>query len=661
MSYLSEITWRRGLTLLVIVLAALTAGTWVTMQWTTIRLVHEDARGNARDWAYFLAANVSDLKEIAAGELPSVTSTAFLDAARKSRQVFRYVIYNRRGYSQFVADSRQIGSVDMSELSAEAARAVNTHQTVIDTAESNTPDTPEYFARAYVPVVVDGEAVGVVAAFVDETDQRALFQSTFLIAVVALSGLTALAFAIPAIAWYRRTREKQHSDRRIRYLAHHDALTGLTNRARLIERLENILTMLPPLGTQLAVHFIDLDHFKDVNDSLGHDCGDFLLKNVAARLRNVVRVDDVVARLGGDEFVVLQSHVTSKIQAQHFAERIIAALSQPLHFGQHQLRVEVTIGIAMAPQDGNTAERVLKSADLALYTGKSAGRHCAHFFTPEMDDALRERLSLEKLLRDAAATGHFELYYQPVFEKGGTRLVGYETLLRLPAPDGSLILPDRFIVLAEEMRLIDRIGAWVLNQACRTAVTWPSDLTIAVNLSPAQFESGDIVGTVAGALKETGLAPSRLELEIVEKLLLDSSESTMRQLHALKELGVSIVMDDFGTGYSSLAYLWKFPFDKIKIDRSFIQHLANSGSREVETVIKTIIALGRELHMRVTVEGVETRPQADFLESVDADQLQGFFFGQPMPATDLAPNRLLEIREGPPLLPAPANLLKAVG
>jgi diguanylate cyclase (GGDEF)-like protein len=661
MSYLSEITWRRGLTLLVIVLAALMAGTWVTMQWTTVRLVHEDARGNARDWAYFLAANVSDLKEIAAGELPSVTSTAFLDAARKSRQVFRYVIYNRRGYSQFVADRRQIGSVDMSKMSAEAARAVNTRQTVIDTAESNDPDTPEYFARAYVPVIVDGEAVGAVAAFVDETDQRALFQNTFLIAVVALSALTALAFAIPAIAWYRRTREKQHSDRRIRFLAHHDALTGLTNRARLIERLENILVMLPPLGTQLAVHFIDLDHFKDVNDSLGHDCGDFLLKNVAARLRNVVRVDDVVARLGGDEFVVLQSHVTSKVQAQHFAERIIAALSQPLHFGQHQLRVEVTIGIAMAPQDGNTAERVLKSADLALYAGKSAGRHCAHFFTPEMDDALRERLSLEKLLRDATADGHFELYYQPVFEKGGTRLVGYETLLRLPAPDGSLILPERFIALAEEMRLIDRIGAWVLNQACRTAVTWPSDLTVAVNLSPAQFESGDIVETVAGALKASGLVPSRLELEIVEKLLLDSNESTMRQLHALKELGVSIVMDDFGTGYSSLAYLWKFPFDKIKIDRSFIQHLANSGSREVETVIKTIIALGRELHMRVTVEGVETRPQADFLDSVDADQLQGFFFGEPMPAADLAPNRPIEIHNAPPLLPAPANLLKAVG
>jgi len=661
MSYLSDITWRRGVVLLIVVMLALFAGTWVTMRWTTLRLVHDDARANALDWADFLAANVSDLKEIAAGELPSVQSTAFLEAARKSRQVFRYVIFNRRGYSQFVADRHQVGSVDMSELSAQAARAVNSRQTVIDTAEGNDPDTPAYYARAYVPVIVDGQPVGAVAAFVDETEQRSRFERTFLIAVVALSALTALSFGIPAIAWYRRTREKQQSDRRIRYLAHHDALTGLTNRVRLIERLENVLALLPSLGTQLAVHFVDLDHFKDVNDSLGHDCGDFLLRNTAERLRSIVRVDDVVARLGGDEFVVLQAHVVSKVQAQHFADRIISTLSQPLQFGPHQLRVEVTVGIAMAPQDGNTAERVLKSADLALYTGKAAGRHCAHFFAPEMDDALRDRLALEKLIREAAAEGRFELYYQPVFEKGGTRLVGYETLLRLPAPDGSLILPDRFISLAEEMRLIDKIGAWVLNQACRTAMTWPPDLTVAVNLSPAQFASGDIVKTVAGALKASGLPPSRLELEIVEKLLLDSSEATMRQLHALKELGVSIVMDDFGTGYSSLSYLWKFPFDKIKIDRSFIQHLENTGSREVETVVKTIIALGRELNMRVTVEGVETRPQADFLNSVEADQLQGFYFGRPMPASEVAANTVADLRKAPSLIPAPANMRRAVG
>jgi diguanylate cyclase (GGDEF)-like protein len=513
-----------------------------------------------------------------------------------------------------------------------------------------------------VPVIIDGQPVGTVAAFVDETAQRARFRNTFLIAVVTLSGLTALAFGIPAIAWYRRTREKQLSDRRIRYLAHHDTLTGLTNRARLIERLESILLSLPSLGTQIAVHFVDLDHFKDVNDSLGHDCGDFLLKTAAERLRNIVRIDDIVARLGGDEFVVLQSNVTSRDQAQNFADRIIAALREPVHFGQHELNIEVTIGVAMAPLDGDTAERVLKSADLALYSGKSAGRHCAHFFDPQMDDVLRARLSLEKLIRDAAESGHFELYYQPVFDRGGAHLVGYETLLRLPAPDGTLIMPDQFIPVAEEMRLINKIGAWVLNEACRTAAAWPSDLTVAVNLSPAQFEPGTIVETVADALKQSGLAPSQLELEIVEKLLLGNNEHTMQQLHALKDLGVSVVMDDFGTGYSSLSYLWQFPFDKIKIDRSFIQHFEKSGSREVETVVKTIIALGRELHMRVTVEGVETRPQAEFLNSVNADQLQGFYFGHPMRSSEVSAGVLADFHKSiVPALPPSVNKLKAVG
>ncbi len=278
-----------------------------------------------------------------------------------------------------------------------------------------------------------------------------------------------------------------------------------------------------------------------------------------------------------------------------------------------------------------------------------------------MDDALRARLSLEKLIRDAAANDRFELYYQPVFDKGGARLVGYETLLRLPAPDGTLILPDQFIALAEEMRLIDRIGAWVLTEACRTAAAWPAELTVAVNLSPEQFESGSIVETVADALRQSGLAPNRLELEIVEKLVLDNKPHTMQQLHALKDLGIAVVMDDFGTGYSSLSYLWKFPFDKIKIDRSFIQHFDNSGGGGAETVVKTIIALGRELHMRVTVEGVETQSQADFLGSINADQLQGFYFGRPMPASELGSSVLASFRKAHPALQAPSSKLKAAG
>jgi EAL domain-containing protein (putative c-di-GMP-specific phosphodiesterase class I) len=260
-----------------------------------------------------------------------------------------------------------------------------------------------------------------------------------------------------------------------------------------------------------------------------------------------------------------------------------------------------------------------------------------------MDEALRARLTLEKLLRDAVANNRFELHYQPMYEINGNKLIGFEALVRLPGPDGALIPPTTFIPIAEETRLIDRIGQWVLREACQTATTWPNDLTVAVNLSPAEFESGAIVDSVAAALKESGLNPHRLELEITETLLLGNSEKTMHDLQKLKAMGISIVMDDFGTGYSSLSYLWKFPFDKIKIDRSFMESFEKSGGN-VETVVKSIIALGREMHMRVTVEGVETLDQVDFLNKADADQVQGFYFGRPVPAAEVSSDIFADYR-----------------
>jgi len=309
-------------------------------------------------------------------------------------------------------------------------------------------------------------------------------------------------------------------------------------------------------------------------------------------------------------------------------------LGTPSYFKEQEVRPSFTIGVALAPQDGVTAERLLKSADLALYEGKTAGRDCIRFFTPEMDEALQRRIKLEKIIRDAVAHDGLVLHYQPVFEMANKRLVGFEALVRLPAPDGALVPPGDFFPLAAEMHLIDKIGTWVLGEACRTATSWPDDLTVAVNLSPAQFESGSLEDTVANALKTSGLKPHRLELEILESLLLDNTEAVMATLKRLKDIGVSIVMDDFGTGYSSLSYLWKFPFDKIKIDRSFMGSFEKSG-HDVETVVKTIIALGREMNMRVTVEGVETSDQVDFLYDADADQVQGFYFGRPMPASQL--------------------------
>ena len=644
MSYLSDITFRRGLPLFVLALVLLIGGTWMTVRLTTNHLVDQYVQGTAHDWAQFLADNVTDLGEIADGEQPSDASIAFFNATRKSEQVFRYVIFNRSGYSQLVVDRHRIAPVDLSVHSQEAVQAIAQGTPVVDIKESRTPEFPKIYAEAYVPAMINGKAVAVVGAYVDQAEARQVISSTFWIAALILCLVTGFAFTIPAVAWYQRTREKQQADRRIRFLAHHDALTGLANRARLIERLDAALAVPSSVGGQIAVHFIDLDRFKEVNDTLGHDGGDFLLSTVGARLNALTRIEDLVARLGGDEFVVVQTGIGDKVQAEAFARRIVTILSEPVYFKEQEMRATVTVGVAIAPHDGKTSERLLKSADIALYNGKAGGRNCIRFFTPDMDAALQARIRLERLIRDAVANDGFVLHYQPVLEMSGQRLVGFEALVRLPDPDGSLIQPGDFLPVAEDMRCIDRVGAWVLQEACRTAASWADNLTVAVNLSPVQFEGDRIVGDVAAALKASGLAPRRLELEITEHLLLGSDERTMAQLRELKALGVSIVMDDFGTGYSSLSYLWKFPFDKIKIDRSFMEGFAKSG-RDVETVIKTIIALGRELNMRVTVEGVETANQVDFLYDADADQVQGFYFGYPVPATELAAETIKGLRK----------------
>jgi diguanylate cyclase (GGDEF)-like protein/PAS domain S-box-containing protein len=447
------------------------------------------------------------------------------------------------------------------------------------------------------------------------------------------------------VSTFEDITEWRKAQEQIAYMAHHDALTGVANRVQLVEKLQDALTALPARGGKLALHFIDLDRFKNVNDTLGHDGGDSLLKTVAERLRSVVRADDVVARLGGDEFVVVQTGVRDKDQAEEFARRLTNAVTAPMELREQAAIVAtVSIGVALAPAEGTNPERLLKSADLALYRAKGDGRNCVRFFLPEMDSELNMRFKLEKIIRDAVLHERFELHYQPLFEMARRRLIGFEALVRLPAEDGTLIPPLVFIPVAEELRLIDKIGAWVLREACRTAATWPENLTVAVNLSPAQFLAGHVSDIVAAALKDAGLAPHRLELEVTETLLLGNSEAIMSELQTLKAMGVAIVMDDFGTGYSSLSYLWRFPFDKIKIDRSFMQAFDGSG-RDAKTVVRTIIALGRELNMRVTVEGVETVTQAAFLDEVDGDQAQGFFFGRPVPASEVSANILADFQK----------------
>jgi diguanylate cyclase (GGDEF)-like protein/PAS domain S-box-containing protein len=455
--------------------------------------------------------------------------------------------------------------------------------------------------------------------------------------------------------------EWREAQEQIAYMAHHDALTGLANRTLLIEKLSDALDTTGLQHGGVAVHFIDLDRFKSVNDTLGHDGGDFLLKTVAERLREVIRTDDVVARLGGDEFVIVQTGVKNKEQAEGLAQRVIDTVIAPVELREHTIIATVSVGIALAPEDGTNPEGLLKSADLALYRAKAEGRNCVRFFQPEMDAEMQSRCRLEWVIRDAVMYNRFELHYQPLFEMSDRRLIGFEALIRLPTEDGALIPPLEFIPVAEDLRLIGKIGAWVLREACRTATTWPENLIVAVNLSPAQFSVG-FSGVVAATLKETGLAAHRLELEITETLLLGNSQVIMPELHALKAMGVAIVMDDFGTGYSSLSYLWRFPFDKIKIDRSFMQGFEGSN-HDASAVVKTIIAMGRELNMRVTVEGVETAAQAAFLDKIDSDQAQGYFFGRPVPASEVGSHILADFQArhlAPPSVQVPAGKLHPV-
>jgi diguanylate cyclase (GGDEF)-like protein len=647
---LKSSTFKRA-ALVGLVVLLLGVGVGQVLKSTVDYLLYWDATAAAESWAKYVAENVTDIEDIADGQPPSAESMAFLIRTQQIRHVFGFEIINLHGNVQLASDGSKISSIRGAVHSGTAASAAQLGRPIISVKEGTPPLRPSYYSEAYLPVIVDGRSQAIVAAYVDLSEQRDHFRQAFSLATLALCLLIGGAVGIPTTAWYRRTKEKQLADRRIRFLAHHDALTGLANRAQLIEKLGNALAILPLRGGCLAAHFIDLDHFKEVNDTFGHDGGDFLLKTISERLRAVTRAGDIVARLGGDEFVVVQTDIRGKDQAKDFALHLISAVTAPMQLKEQKIVATASVGVALAPADGTDPERLLKSADLALYQSKADGRNCTCFFEPRMDFALQARIALERTLRDAVHNERFVLHYQPLFEVSGQRLIGFEALIRLPAEDGTLIPPMTFIPVAEDLRLIGKIGAWVLREACRTAGNWPEPLTVAVNLSPAQFEGGSISAIVASALRETGLAAYRLELEITETLLLGNSDAVMAELQSLQAMGIAIVMDDFGTGYSSLSYLWRFPFDKIKIDRSFMQGFDASG-RDAETVVKTIIALGRELDMRVTVEGVETAKQAAFLDSADADQVQGFFFGRPVSASEVAAIILKHFQK---LLPAESS------
>ena len=436
-----------------------------------------------------------------------------------------------------------------------------------------------------------------------------------------------------SVALHEDVTQARQAEEQIALLARHDQLTGLPNRRAMAEGFAKMLAR-NARGEEFAVLCLDLDRFKAVNDSFGHAVGDVVLGQVALRLRACVRYTEFVARLGGDEFAVLQCGAPQPVGSTALARRIIAVLTEPFDLGGRSAQIGASIGIAIAPFDGDNPDALPKSADLAMYRAKADGRGILRYFEPQMDASTQARRALEADLRQALAQGQFHLVYQPQLNTNDRTVTGVEALLRWTHPERGNVAPVEFIALAEETGLIVPIGRWVLEQACRDALQWPASVRVAVNASLVQFSQGHVLHDVRAALQKSGLAPGRLEVEITESVLMQDQQQTLALMNDLREMGVELAMDDFGTGYSSLSYLLNFPLHRIKIDRAFIQNVAVSP--DAQAIVRAVTGLGVSLGMAVMAEGIETLAQLKAVRQQGCFEVQGYLFSQPRPAGDIA-------------------------
>ena len=434
------------------------------------------------------------------------------------------------------------------------------------------------------------------------------------------------------VATHEDITEEKRAEERIVHVAHHDALTGLPNRILFAEQLEQALRRVQR-GEQLAVLYVDLDHLKRVNDTLGHPIGDKLLKGMADRLLGCARDIDTVARLSGDEFAIIQPSIDGPSDAAALAIRIREAIRQPIDLDGHQVVVDGSIGISIAPDDGMKLEELLKAADIALYEAKNTGRGTYCFYEIDMNERMQARSKLEQDLRQALANGEFELFYQPIVNVQDNKIRSFEALLRWHHPERGMVAPSEFIPVAEEMGLIIPLGEWVLRTACAEAATWPSEINVSVNVSPLQLTNKNLVGVVVNAITSARIPANRLEIEITETIFFEKTFANISTLKQLHDFGVRFVMDDFGTGYSSLGYLLSFPFSKIKIDRSFITGLTKQN--ESRAIVRAVSDLARNLGMIVTAEGVETNEQLEQIRILGCTEMQGYLFSRPVPAAEI--------------------------
>ena len=603
----------------------------VLSNFVLMTMLREDAESTSTAWVAMLADRNPDVSAMLSGAAPADQTIRALDEASQVGDIYRFRIWDRTGRLLYQSERLPAGSAAAvtPRVYRQVADSVFSGSAYSEVHSGNGLEEVPYFVKSYIPVKRNGAVIGVFEIYRDQTDDKSLYQKCLLITEAIIGLLVLLAGGIPGYIVYRQILNERTAKAEALFQSQHDPLTGVLNRKNLKELVEGALLSGRGSKAGLAALLIDLDRFKDINDSFGHGFGDQVLQAVATRVKFAIRDTDLVARHGGDEFVILQVDCSQPDAANFLADRLIKTLCRPYDIQGTTIVCEASIGVAMAPGDAEGFDQLLACADAALYKAKAEGRGGVCFFEAGMDAAIHARRRLETDLRQALETDSLQLAYQPIVSFHDGRLLGFEALLRWPS-DWEQQSPAVFIPVAEESGLIIPIGAWALRKACTEAAGWTKPLKVAVNLSPVQFRRGQIVDVVEEALLISGLEPARLELEVTESLWIQNPSTVLDQLKKLRSLGVSIALDDFGTGYSSLTYLWRFPFDTIKIDQSFVKEM--EGEEKAGAIVDTILALGTALDLTITAEGVETEAQANILKAAGCHQGQGYLFGRPLTA-----------------------------
>ncbi len=624
---------KTAVTLIVLGIIIAIAGTGLVAR-TTDRMLKSDARIEAENWSSYLTLNITDYQQILEGVAPSPASQTFFEQARQVGRVYRFKLYDLTGRLRLSSDDPGRTKQEQANLFVEipAVRPMlDSKQPFVRVGEIGSGGQTSYFAESVVPVAANGKPIGFLQVLISQDKRRELFLSAATEGAVTMGILLAIG---PAWGFWYRTRQKRSIERRLNYATTHDPLTGLMNRSAWLRSFSEALSRTAPERPVLTVLSVEISGVRFANETLGNSAGDHLLKVSAERLAEVAGSTSFIARIGASKFGLLAAPFSDAMDVAKLAQTIIHDLSKPINFHGTNFSTEVSVGVALSPTDGSEQVHLVKAAEIASAIAHEAGRNCYRFFDASVEKVAERQRQLERFAGEALDLNALDVHYQPIIGLKDGKLKGFEALLRVTHPELGPLSPAEFVAAAENSGNIERIGAWCIEQACRIARQWPDPLTLSVNISPIQFESGRLIANLRRILDKTRFPAYRLELEITEGIMLGDAEFIHTQLRTLQEMGLRVSLDDFGTGYSSLSYLWKYPFSRIKIDQSFVRQIEESPM--AKGIVTTIVSLGRSIGVPLTAEGIETPGQLAFLRQVKCEYGQGYLFSRPVPSAELA-------------------------